>query len=48
VLNSIEGIRLAARFALVQYLEGWGYPCFKDEPTATLRQAAINIFNTGI
>jgi len=48
VFSSIEEIRLAARFALVAYLEGWGYPCFDDEPTATLRQAAIDTFNCGI
>jgi len=48
VFSSIEEIRLAARFALVAYLEGWGYPCFDNEATATLRQAAINTFNCGI
>jgi len=48
MFNCIEEIRLAARFALVAYLEGWGYPCFDNEATATLRQAAIDTFNCGI
>lgn len=43
---TLSEIRTATRVELIAYLEGWGFQCYDNETTSTLRDAAVENYRT--
>jgi hypothetical protein len=41
-----DQIKTATRAELIDYLESWGFQCYDHESTSTLRDAALENYNT--